>query len=116
MARRNWKAVERTAAALMGGKRFPANVGERADFEGDLWIGQVKNVKHLSLPALEELAVEMERLGFQKGKLGALVVKRSAGSLTERDENGRQRATPHLVIVTEATWRRMNGSATPTPE
>ena len=100
MSRKGWKAVERSAAALMRAKRFPANVGDRADFEGPAWLGQVKSVKRLSLPALEALAVEMERLAFQRGKLGALVVKRSAGKGIE---------TPHLVVVTEAVWREFTG-------
>jgi hypothetical protein len=109
VSRKGWKAVERSAAALMNAKRFPANVGERLDFEGPTWIGQVKNVKTMSLAAIEALAIEMERLAMQKGKLGAIIVKRSAGSLAERDALGRQIATPHLVIVTEATWREMTG-------
>lgn len=107
MSRKGWKAVERSAAALMGGTRFPANVGERVDFEGPAWVGQVKNVKTLSLATLESLALEMERVGAQRHKLGAVVVKRSAGM--QRDGRGRVVATPHLVIVTEAVWREMNG-------
>jgi hypothetical protein len=95
----------------MGAKRFPANLGERLDFEGPQWVGQVKNVKTMSLAAMEALALEAERLGAQKNppKLGALVVKRSPGALAERDELGRQIGTPHLIVVTEAVWREMNG-------
>jgi hypothetical protein len=49
---------------------------------------------------METLALEMERLGFQKGKLGALVVKRSAGA---------GNPTPHLIVVTESVWRELCG-------
>jgi hypothetical protein len=91
----------------MDAKRFPANMGDRADFEGPQWIGQVKNVRVLALKKIEELALEMERLAFQKGKLGAVVVKRS--NKGERDELGRVKGTPHLIIVTEAVWRELHG-------
>ena len=100
MSRHGWKAVERSAAALMSARRFPANSGFRDDFEGEVWIGQVKNVKVLSLAALEALALEQERRGVQKAKLGAVVVKRSAGRGT---------ATPHLVVLTETTFRELCG-------
>ena len=100
MSRRGWKAVERSAAALMKAKRFPANVGARLDFEGPTWVGQCKSVRTLSLAQLEALALEMERLAFQKGKLGAVIVKRSAGHGS---------ATPHLIVITEAVWREFTG-------
>jgi hypothetical protein len=100
MSRKHWKHVERFAAALCDAKRFPANMGGRADFEGDAYIGQCKNVARLSLQALEALALEMERLGAQKSKLGVVIVKRSGG---------RGATTPHLVVCTEAVWRELNG-------
>jgi hypothetical protein len=95
----------------MGAKRFPANVGARLDFEGPTWVGQVKHVRTLSLAQIEALALEAERLGAQKNppKLGALVIKRSAGKLAERNALGHQIPTPHLVVVTEATWREFTG-------
>lgn len=43
----------------------------------------------------------MERIGFQKTKLGAVVVKRTAG---------RGRKTSRLIIVTESVWREMIGA------
>ena len=98
MSRTGWKKTERDAAALLGATRFHANTGARMDFEGPQWVGQAKSVQRLSLATLEALTLEMERLAFQKGKLGAVVVKRSAG---------RGVPTPHLVIVSEATWRAM---------
>jgi hypothetical protein len=111
LSRKGWKAVERSAAALMGAKRFPANVGARLDFEGPTWVGQVKHVRTLSLAQIEALALEAERLGAQKNppKLGALVIKRSAGKLAERNALGHQVATPHLIVVSEATWREFTG-------
>ena len=70
------------------------------DIESDSWLAQCKNVRTLSLAQLEALALEMERVALQKGKLGAVVVKRSAGRGVE---------TPHLIIVTESVWRAWNG-------
>lgn len=107
MSRKGWKAVERSAAALCRAQRFPANMGGRLDFEGATYVGQCKNVSSLSLAALEALALEMERVGAQKQKLGVVIVKRSAGM--QRDAQGRVVATPHLVVCTEAVWRELNG-------
>jgi hypothetical protein len=98
--RRGWKGVERSAAKLIGGARYPANQGGRVDVESDGWVVQVKSRRTLSLAQIEALAVEMERVATQKGKLGAVVVKRSAGRGVE---------TPHLIIVTESVWRAWNG-------
>ena len=75
-------------------------MGHRVDFEGPQWIGQVKSVRVLALKQLETLALEMERLAFQQGKLGAVIVKRSAGQGVP---------TPHLVIVTESVWKELCG-------
>lgn len=100
MSRTAWKRREREAAALIGGRRHPANVGGAVDCESDGWCVQVKERRTLSLAGLEALALEIERVAFQRQKLGAVMVKRSAG---------RGRATPWLVVVTEAVWREMNG-------
>ena len=75
-------------------------MGHRVDFEGPSYAGQVKNVRTLSLAALEALAIEMERLGAQRSKIGVVVVKRSAGA---------GRATPHLICLTEGAWRELCG-------
>ena len=100
MSKTGWKRVERTAAALLGGTRFAANTGGRLDTETDAWVSQIKNTARLSLAQLEALAVEMERVAFQRGKLGCVIVKRSAG---------RGKTTPHLVVVTEGVWRELTG-------
>jgi hypothetical protein len=102
MPDRPWKAEERRAAALFGGRRYPANSGGRLDFETKGFVGLVKHVRHLSLAALEALALQMQCAGVQKspGKCGVVVVKRRAGP---------GRRTPRLVVLTEAVWRKIAG-------
>jgi hypothetical protein len=96
MPDRPWKAEERRAAALLGGRRHPANTGGRVDVEGPTVIAQVKHRRTLSLGALEALAVEAAEVGRTRGKLGILVVKRRAGC---------GRPTTRMVVMTEAAWR-----------
>ncbi len=78
----------------------PASTGGALDFESKRYVGQVKHVRRLSLTALEDLAREVERLGFQQRplKLGVVIVKRRAG---------RGRRTPRLIVLTEAVWRTL---------
>ena len=102
-----WKQFERDVAALLGGRRFWANSGERLDVVSDSAIAQCKLVRVLSLEKLTQLAEEVEREAAPQFKAGVVAVKL---------RRGRGRPSPTLLIVTEATWRRMNGSATPTPE
>ena len=85
-------------ARLLGGSRYPANSGGRVDVESPHVVAQVKNVQRLSLGQLEALAVEMEELGAEKGKLGLVVVKRRAGRGT---------ATPHLIVMTQAVFEML---------
>ena len=101
MSRTNWKQRERDAAKIIGGKRYPANQGGLIDCESDAYCVQVKERRTLSLAALETLAVENERVATQKQKAGLVMVKRSAG---------RGRPTPWLIVMTEATFRHLNGS------
>ena len=68
--------------------------------EGPGIMAQVKHLKRLSLAQLEVLALEMDTLGRKRGKVGLVVVKRRAGI-------GRE--TPRLIVLTEATWRVLNG-------
>lgn len=98
MSRTGWKQAERAAAALFGATRFPANMGGRLDFDGPRFCGQVKNVRTISLAAIERLALEMQACGESSNKAGVLVIKRSAG---------RGLATPQLVIMTEDVWRSL---------
>lgn len=101
MSRTGWKHRERQVARLFG-MRYPANTGGPVDVEGTEWVVQVKERKRMSLAELEQLAVEIDRVGNQKGKHGVLAVKRSAGRGT---------ATPLLLIVTENVWREMHGDS-----
>ena len=94
----NWKQFERDAARLLGGRRYPANSGGRVDVESDRYVAQVKLVKTCSLASLEALAVEMEQIGAEKGKVGLVVVKRRAGRGTP---------TPPLVVMTEDAFRAL---------
>ncbi len=98
MPDRSWKQEERSVARLLGGSRYPANSGGRMDVEGSHVVAQVKHIRQLSLAQLEALAVEMEELGAEKGKLGLVVVKRRAGRGT---------ATPRLVVMTQEVWERL---------
>jgi hypothetical protein len=106
MTDRPWKAAERRAAALLGGRRHWANSGQTVDVESDGYVAQVKEVARMSLAALERLALEAERQGAQRQKIGLVLVKRRAGH---------GNATPRLLILTEAAWRTMNGRL-PLPE
>lgn len=95
MSRKGWKAAERQAAKAIGGSRYPANMGGRIDVEGPSYVGQVKNVKVLSLARLEWLAVEMSCAGALKNKRGLVIVKRSAGKGT---------STPYLYVTVDTPF------------
>ena len=103
MSDRAWKAAERQAAKLIGGKRHWANSGQAVDGESDAYVIQVKNVSRASLAALEALALEADRQGTQKypPKIGMVLVKRRAGRGTE---------TPWLVLMTAGQFAEMNGA------
>ncbi len=103
MADKAWKQFERDVASLLGGTRFWANSGERLDVESSSAIAQCKLVRVMSLEKLSQLAEEVERMAEPKFKAGVVAVKVRRGS---------GRKSPMLLVVTEATWRRMNG---PTP-
>ena len=98
MADKAWKKEERKTAAILSGERLPANSGGRVDVESCTYLAQVKNVARLSLAQLEELALEMETLGEEQGKIGMVVVKR---------KGGRGRETPRLIVLTETAWRNL---------
>jgi len=71
------------------------------DFVGDRFVGQVKNVRRMSLAAIEALAEEAADAGFQARKLGVVVLKRSAGPGVK---------TPLLFVMTEDVWRALVGT------
>jgi hypothetical protein len=101
MSRTRWKHREREAATIIGGKRYTANQGGFTDCESDVYCVQVKELRTLSLAALEALTVEIDRVATQKTKHGLFMVKRSAG---------RGRMTPWLIVMTEGTFRALNGA------
>lgn len=100
MADKPWKQAERVAATLIGGKRFWSNSGEDCDIESDGIVAQVKNVRVCSLAALERLAVEAQRQGDQRNKVGLVLVKRRGGRGIE---------TQWLVVMTAESYREMSG-------
>jgi hypothetical protein len=97
-----WKAFERSAAAIFGGRRHWANAGERLDFESATALGQCKLVKTLSLAALSALAEEVAREALPKQKAGVVCVKL---------RKGKGRASPMLVVCTADVWRALHGDA-----
>ena len=100
MSDKPWKRFERDTGTLLGGSRYWANSGEAVDVESSWAVAQCKNVRTCSLAALEKLALEAERQGDQKSKVGLVCIKRRAGSGTK---------TPTLVVMTEGAFRAMNG-------
>jgi len=95
---RPWKQLGRDVAKIIQGSRYPANSGQRIDCEGPEIVAQCKHVKALSLHELESLALGMEQIGSEKGKVGLVVVKRRAGRGTP---------TPLLLCMTEAVWKKL---------
>lgn len=61
-------------------------------------VAQVKHAQRLSLDALEALAVEIAHPRSEGDKIGVVAVKRRAGRGT---------VTPRLVVMTEASLRRL---------
>ncbi len=98
MADKAWKHEERNVARMLGGHRYPANSGGRVDVESDQYVAQVKLVKTLSLAQLEELCLEMEQIGSEKGKVGFVVVK---------PKKGRCRKSSRLFVLSEDAWRKL---------
>lgn len=91
-----WKKEERHAATLIRGRRYPANQGGAVDAESSWCCVQVKHVARCSLAELEVLALEAERQGQQRHKIGLVVVKR-------------KRSRTRLVLMTEGQFREMSG-------
>jgi len=99
-----WKAFERDMAKLFQGARFWANSGEAIDVEGPTCVAQCKHVKSMSLNALADLAETAEKQGMQRFKAGVVAV---------RTRKGRGQKSTTLVVMTEATWRQLNGPGRP---
>lgn len=96
-----WKRFETRVAQLLGGRRHWSNSGATVDVTSDSYVAQCKEVKRMSLAEIVALAEQAERDAgvFYKAGVVALQLKRGPG---------RPKA-PMLLVVTEATWRRMNG-------
>lgn len=94
-----WKGFERFVGALIGGKRYPANLGEKVDCEGPRFVAQCKNVKRLSLPELSKLALEAEEQGRARGKAGLVAVKHRCGAGYE---------SPTLIVMTAEVFALMH--------
>ena len=95
MSDKPFKKFEREVAALIGGKRYPANSGCGLDCEGPRVVAQCKLVKRLSLEELTQLAEVAAAQGRAKGKLGIVAVKvrRGAGH-----------PSPGLIVMTFAQF------------
>jgi hypothetical protein len=85
---------------LIGGQRYPANQGGLIDVESAQYVAQCKEVRVLSLAALEALALAIEREAEIRAKIGLVIVKRRAG---------RGMRTPKLVILTARQFQAMSG-------
>jgi hypothetical protein len=102
VADKAWKAFERSVAHLLGGSRFWSNSGGDLDIESPSYIAQAKLVKTCSLEALTQLAELVERQAALKAKAGVVAIK---------VRRGRGKSSPLLMVVTAATWERLNGPA-----
>ena len=96
MTNKPWKQFERDIGKLVGGRRYPANMGGGVDVESEELVVQCKNVRTMSLAALEKLAHEIAREGRESDKVGAVAIKRRAGAGTP---------TKTLIVFTEDAWR-----------
>jgi tRNA(Met) C34 N-acetyltransferase TmcA len=99
---RTWKQFETEVARLLGGKRFWANSGEAIDVESAGYVAQCKLVRTCSLESLTQLAELVERQAALKAKAGVVAIK---------VRRGRGKSSPLLMVVTAATWERLNGPA-----
>ena len=104
MTDRPWKKWERVCAALIGGSRYPANMGGKVDVESDTIVGQAKEVQTLPLVDLARLAVEIEAVAKAKAKEGVVFVRYKAGRGVE---------SPGIVVMTMDTFSHfINGGWT----
>jgi len=90
-----WKELERQVGRIINGKRFWGSSGGPIDVESDHLVCQVKHRKTMSLREIEAEAVQIERVGQEKGKAGILCIKR---------RSGRGCPTPLLFVMTETVW------------
>jgi len=98
MTSKPWKRFERDVGKLIGGKRYPANLGGGVDVESPYLVIQCKNVKTMPLAALEKLANEIAIEGKESEKVGVVAIKRRAGAGVP---------TKTLFVFTEDAWRAL---------
>ena len=90
-----WKKFEGLCAALIGGKRFPANSGNRFDVESPVAVGQCKLVKTLSLEELTSLVEEASAEGQRTKKIGLVFAK---------VRRGPGQVSPTLIVMDSITF------------
>lgn len=95
-----WKAFERDVAAMIQGKRYPANSGYDLDCEGPVFVAQCKLVTRLSLEELTTVAEVAEAQGLRRGKVGFVAAK---------IKRGQGNPSSALVVMTTAAFNRMLG-------
>jgi hypothetical protein len=76
------------------------------DFTSGVLLGRPRHVRRLSLAQLEALPVGLEQAAARVSKAGVAVVKRKIGA---------GHKTPQLLVITEASWRRLTGAPEPEP-
>ena len=84
MTNKPWKRFERDVGKLIGGKRYPANLGGGVDVESPYLVIQCKNVKTMPLAALEKLANEIAIEGKESEKVGVVCINRHGGTGQQR--------------------------------
>lgn len=101
MSDRAWKKHERDVAALIGGKRYPANLGASVDCESDRFVTQCKLVQRMSLEEISALTEDVTAEGLTRHnepKLGLLCIK---------VRRGKGKPSPVLVVMTSETFTRL---------
>jgi len=88
-----WKQMERNIAAMIGGRRYPANSGYALDCEGPVFVAQCKLVSRLSLDELTTAAEAAEVHGLHRAKIGFVAVKVKRGPGV--------RSAPLVVMTTD---------------
>lgn len=73
------KALERSVAKLLGGFRYPADIGGDVDVESEAFVVQCKHVQRMSLSQIEGEALRMGAVAERRGKIGAVAIKRRSG-------------------------------------
>ncbi len=100
MTELGWKKIERLCAEIIGGTRYPANVGGAIDVESETWAGQVKHLRECSLEALTALCETTDAEAKKRGKLGMVLVK---------VKRGRGKMSPVLCVMLAGAWQEGDG-------